>query len=150
MDERTLQGMDAEADRIIAKWSIASLAGNLLPPPFDMMAVGAAFARMGQRLGHVYKIDLSWRHLMNLSMAMAKGVAACAVAFHVGSGLFKYVPGVNLWVALLVQPPIVAAMSYAVGKTFKQYYHVRVLEDRDLSVEEVRQLAEATMRTRLM
>jgi len=50
MDQTKLTTMDEQADNAIANWSLTALAANLLPPPFDMMAVGVVFGKMGARL----------------------------------------------------------------------------------------------------
>jgi hypothetical protein len=96
--------MDRQADRVIATRSVSGLVANLLPPPFDMVAVSATFVRMGQRLARVYEDDITARELKPLAKAMIKGITGVALASHIGTGVFKYVPGINLWVALLIQP----------------------------------------------
>jgi uncharacterized protein (DUF697 family) len=141
--------MDALADAAIIKWSFGALSANLLPPPFDIMAVGGMFASMGLRLGRIYDVDVSWRDLKLIGAAIAKGVGAVMLAFHIGSGLVKFVPGVNIWVALLIQPPIVAAVAHSAGHAFKEYYRVRITKGRNLSPEQVRDIAEAALRSRL-
>jgi uncharacterized protein (DUF697 family) len=144
-----LTAMDALADEAIRKWSFGALGANLLPPPFDMMAVGSVFAGMGAKLSKIYEVDVGWNDLKLLGTAIAKGVGAVLLAFQLGTGLFKYIPGVNVWVALLVQPPIVAAVAYSAGHAFKEYFHVRITEGRDLSPEQARALAEAALRAKL-
>ena len=91
--EDRLSAMDRQADRIIAKWTFGGLVANLLPPPFDVVAVSAAFVRMGQRLARVYEVEITPRELRPLAKAMVKGVTGVALAAHIGTGLFKYVPG---------------------------------------------------------
>lgn len=147
--EDRLSAMNRQADRIIATWTFGSLAANLLPPPFDVMAVSAAFVRMGQRLARVYEVEITPRELRPLAKAMVKGVTGVALAAHIGTGLFKYVPGVNIWVALLVQPPIVAAIAYSVGSSFKAYYRILKTEGRALSPEELRELTTQSLRKRI-
>jgi uncharacterized protein (DUF697 family) len=146
---KDLQEMDKQADSLIAGWSFGALAANLLPPPFDAIAVGAAFTEMGRRLGKVYGVKTSWKTRLSLGRSMAKGVSTAAAAAYIGSGLFKYVPGVNLWVALLIQPPIVAAVAYSAGHAFKQYFHAQISGGSDFSPEEVQRLTEMALRQRL-
>jgi uncharacterized protein (DUF697 family) len=147
--EDRLSAMDRQADRVIGTWTFGSLAANLLPPPFDVVAVSAAFTRMGQRLARVYEVEITPRELRPLAKAMVKGVTGVALAAHIGTGLFKYVPGVNIWIALLVQPPIVAAIAYSVGSSFKAYYRVLKTEGRALSPEELRELTTQALRKRI-
>lgn len=149
VDQQTLEQMDERADKIIAGWSLGSLVANLLPPPFDYLAVGASFAKMGVSLGEVYEIPISMGALKSIGKAIAKGVGGVAGASYIGTGLFKYIPGVNLWVALLIQPPIVAAVSYSAGKAFKEYYHLKRSGGKDLTPDEMRSLAEHALKERL-
>jgi hypothetical protein len=58
-------------------------------------------------------------------------------------------PGVNIWVALLAQPPIVAAIAYSVGCYFKAYYRILKTEGRALSPEELRELTAQALRKRI-
>lgn len=149
MDQTQLHMMDEQADTAIANWCFAALAANLLPPPFDIMAVGTVFGKMGVRLAEIYDVRVSWPVMKSLGKSMGKGVGAVLMASYVGTGLLKYVPGVNIWVALLIQPPMVAAVAYSVGKAFKQYFHIRLTEGRDLTPDQVRELAEAHLREKL-
>lgn len=144
-----LEAMDRQADRVIATWTVGGLVANLLPPPFDVVAVSAAFVRMGQRLARVYEVDITARELKPLAKAMTKGITGVALASHIGTGVFKYVPGVNVWVALLIQPPIVAAIAYSVGSSFKAYYRIIKTEGRTLSPEELQKLTRQALRARI-
>ena len=141
--------MDRQADRVIATWTVGGLVANLLPPPFDVVAVSAAFVRMGQRLARVYEVDITAKELKPLAKAMTKGITGVALASHIGTGVFKYVPGVNVWVALLIQPPIVAAIAYSVGSSFKAYYRIIKTEGRTLSPEELQKLTRQALRARI-
>jgi uncharacterized protein (DUF697 family) len=149
MDRKKLEMMDVEADKAIAGWSFGALTANLLPPPFDMMAVGTVFAKMGARLAEIYEVKVSWPILKSLGISIAKGIGAVAGASYIGTSLFKYVPGVNFWVALLIQPPIVAAIAWAAGSAFKEYFHTLITEGRDLTPEQIRELAEVALHKKL-
>jgi len=149
MSDEKLQEMDDEADSVIGSWTFGALAANLLPPPFDYIAVGAVFARMGARLGEVYHVNISWNILKSIGRSIAKGIGSVLAASYIGTGLLKYVPGVNVWVALFVQPPMVAAVAYSAGKAFKQYYRIHITQGRNLSPDEMRELAEAAIKEKL-
>lgn len=149
IDKQILHEMDVKADKIIAAWTFGSLVANLLPPPFDYMAVGASFAKMGVSLGEAYEIPISTDALKSIGKAIAKGVAGVAGAAYIGSGFFKYIPGLNLWVALLIQPPIVAKVAYSASKAFKEYYHIKRSGGKDLTPEEMRELAIKALKERL-
>jgi len=145
----TLAMKDEEADRIIKGWTFGSLVGNLLPPPFDSIVVAGAFARMGQAIGKVYGVPVDFKLLKDMGGSMAKGVGTVAGASYIGSGIFKWIPGVNIWVALLVQPPLVAAIAFSVGNAFKKFYRIRILEGRDLTPAEIREIAEGYLAKKL-
>ena len=147
--EARLAAMDRQANRVITTWSVGGLVANLLPPPFDVVAVSAAFVGMGQRLARIYEVEVTSKELKPLVKAMIKGITGVALAGHIGTGLFKYVPGVNIWVALLIQPPIVAAIAYSVGSSFKAYYRIIKTEGRTLSPEELRKLTTQALRARI-
>lgn len=144
-----LAQMDKQADIVINKWTFGGLVANLLPPPLDAVAVAAAFARMGVRLGQVYGDQVSLHELKPIGKAMAKGVGTVTIAGKIGTDVFKYVPGVNIWVALLIQPPIVAAIAHSVGHAFKQYYHQRLTQGQDLTPDELRAITETALRQRI-
>lgn len=95
MDTLTLREMDQRADRTIATWSFAGLAANLLPPPFDVMAVSAVFARMGMRLADIYEIETTWATVRTLGAAVATGGGAVLGAFYVATSWATWVPGIN-------------------------------------------------------
>ena len=144
-----LKRMNEEAEKVIRNWTFGAFAANLLPPPFDIITVGAVFAKLGHRLGEVYQVPLKWPQLKRIGMSIAKGIGAVMLASFIGSALFKFIPGVNIWVALLIQPPIVAAISYCAGKTFIKFYNLILVEDVQLSPEEVRGLAEGYLKGKL-
>lgn len=144
-----LEMMNKSADKAIIGWTFGAFAANLLPPPFDIIAVGAVFAKLGKKMGEIYGVDVSYDLLMKMGRSMAKGIGAVVAASYIGSGLFKYIPGVNIWVALLIQPPIVAAISYSVGHAFKEYFNVYLTDGINLTVEQMKDLAEGKLRSRL-
>jgi hypothetical protein len=104
---------------------------------------------MGTKIGEVYRITVSGKVLKNIGLSIAKGVGAVIGAGYIGTGLLKYIPGVNLWAALLIQPPMVAAVAYSAGSAFKRYYHVLLSDGKDLTPEEMRKLAEDALRQKI-
>lgn len=141
--------MDSKADEIIKNWTFGALVANLLPPPFDVIVVGGVFAKLGHKIGEVYKIDIKPSVLKGIGKSLAKGIGATVSAAYIGTGLLKYVPGVNIWVALLVQPPMVAAVAYSVGQSFKTYYHLKLSNGSDLSKEELVEIAQKTLKEKV-
>lgn len=136
-----LAEMGKKADKIIAEWSLGSLAGNLLPPPFDYIAVGSAIAKMGWEIAKVYNVDLTFGEIKRIGMLLAKGLGAVGAASYIGTGVFKWIPGVNVWVALLMQPPIVGAISWAAGRAYKRYFEL-ILGNKKMSDKELQKFAE--------
>ena len=143
-----LKRMGEEADKVISGWSLGAVIGNLLPPPFDYLAVGTSIARMGLKIAEIYRADISWDEIKRVGMILAKGLGAVAAASYVGSSVFKYIPGVNVWVCLLMQPPIVGAMTYAAGQSYKAYFEIVLTNGKKLSDEQIRKLAEQAFMTR--
>lgn len=148
-NKNELKAMDETADFKIKGWSLVSLIGNLAPPPFDAIAAGACFAALGADLAKVYHIEIEWEQLKLIGRSIAKGIGSVAAAGYFGTSLFKWIPGLNIWVALLVQPPIVAAITYSVGSAFKRYYRIFITEGRCLTPEEMRDLAEIEFKSKL-
>jgi uncharacterized protein (DUF697 family) len=149
ISETELESMDKIANKAIAGWSFGALAANLLPPPFDMIAVGTVFAKLGTRIGEIYGVTVNWDVIKNIGLSMAKGIGVVIGAGYVGTGLLKYVPGVNLAVALLIQPPMVAAVSVSVGNAFKKYYRVYLTEGKNLTADEMKEMASALLKEKL-
>lgn len=149
MDAEIVEAMNNRADKVIAGWSFVALGANLLPPPFDMVVVGGVFAGMGSHIADAYDVKISPKVLRNLGVALAQGVGAVLAGYYVSSGLLKFVPGVNVWVALLIQPPVVGAVSYAAGHAFKQYYLTVLTEGRELSPGEVTDIAKGVLDDKL-
>lgn len=148
MDPLKLREMDQEADRTIANWSFAGLVANLAPPPFDLVAVAAVFARMGLRLGNIYGVETDWATVRTIGTSIVTGMGAVLGAAYVATGLLKWIPGVSLWAALLVQPPMVGAIAYAAGHAFKEYFRAQ-LEGRVLTSDQIGDLAGVALREKL-
>lgn len=146
--ETELKIMGERADEVIANWSLGALVGNLLPPPFDSIAVGTSIARMGLKIAEIYGAEISWDEIKRMGMLLAKGLGAVAAASYIGTGILKYIPGVNVWVALLMQPPIVGAMTYAAGHSYKTYFEIVLTKGKTLSDEDIQKLAEMAFMTR--
>ena len=104
---------------------------------------------MGYDLSKVYEIPMSMSELKPMGKTIAKAIAGVSLAAWVGTGIFKWIPGVNIWVALLLQPPIVAAIAYSAGTAFKQYYHFRITNGRDLTDEELRIITQKALRDKI-
>jgi len=140
---------DMKADRIIKRFALTAGAFNLLPPPFDTLTVGATFARMGQQMADAYDVKLTWNVLRTSGIAMAEGIGAVAGGVWAGNTLLKLIPGVNVWVALLIQPPLVGAMAYSVGNTWKYVFHSICAGGKGPDNAEIREIVSINFRNRL-
>jgi uncharacterized protein (DUF697 family)/energy-coupling factor transporter ATP-binding protein EcfA2 len=122
--EEKLRKSDEAADRIAKRFSWGAGAANLLPPPLDVMAVGSTFALMGRQIATAYGVKIDRQVLRTAGISMAGGMTGVVGVGWGGTELIKAVPGMSVWVGLLIQPPIVAAIAYAVAATWKYYFHV--------------------------
>jgi uncharacterized protein (DUF697 family) len=144
--------LDERADRIIMKYSVVGGAWNLLPTPFDVLATTGTFSKMATELASVYGVMIPGSRARQIGSAIATGTAsvmgtAMGIAY-VGSRLLKYVPGYGFGVSLLVQAPMVGAVSYAAGETLKDYFR-KAKEGRDLTVNEFRDSFVRTLKRKL-
>lgn len=146
--EERLMEMNEKADIVIRNWSFGAVFVNLLPPPFDSIAVASAFAKMGYEIAKVYEVEVTWEKLKQLGKAMYKGFGVVAAASYIGTGLLKYIPGVNVVVALLIQPPIVGIMSYVVGQGYKKYF-ISLIKGKELSADEIRKAVEVEFKNEM-
>jgi uncharacterized protein (DUF697 family) len=144
--------LDERADRIIMKYSIVGGAWNLLPTPFDVLATTGTFSKMATELASVYGVMIPGSRARQIGSAIATGTAsvmgtAMGIAY-VGSRLLKFVPGYGFGVSLLVQAPMVGAISYAAGETLKDYFQ-KAKQGRDLTVSEFRDSFVQTLKRKL-
>lgn len=144
--------LDERADRIILKYSIVGGAVNVLPTPFDVLATTGTFSKMATELASVYGVMMPGTRARQIGSAIATGTASVmgstmGIAY-VGSRLLKYVPGYGFGVSLLVQAPMVGAISFAAGETLKDYFQ-KAKEGRDLTVNELRDSFVHTLKRKL-
>jgi uncharacterized protein (DUF697 family) len=144
--------LDERADRIIMKYSVVGGAWNLLPTPFDVLATTGTFSKMATELASVYGVMIPGSRARQIGSAIATGTAsvmgtAMGLAY-VGSKLLKYVPGYGFGVSLLVQAPMVGAVSFAAGETLKDYFQ-KAKQGRDLTVSEFRDSFVNTLKRKL-
>lgn len=119
---KTIAEMDREADKLILKWAAGGMLTNLAPPPFDFIGIMAAMTKLGYDVAKIYDIECEEKTFKKLAWIIFKGVGAVNTAAKIGTSLFYYVPGVNLANALLIQPPLVFALTFTAGKSYKKYF----------------------------
>lgn len=147
---KKIEIMDKEADKVILKWSAGGLIGNLAPPPFDSIAVVSAMAKMGYDIAIIYEdVEFTKDEAWQLAKLVLKAMRSVGFAAKLGTNLLKYIPGVNVWVALFVQPPIVAAMSYTTGQSYKKYYRTIQLTGKKPEDSEMVKFAKSIFKQKL-
>ncbi|MGB8382667.1 MAG: hypothetical protein WCG47_15730 [Dermatophilaceae bacterium] len=147
--DKALRASDQIADRVAMRFSIGAGAANLLPPPADMIAVGTTFAMMGRQIAKAYDLRVDREILRTAGISMAQGIAAASGAAYGGTQLVKAFPGMSVWVGLLIQPPLVAAIAYAVAATWKFYFHVVSAGGRGPDNAELREFVITMFRNKL-
>ena len=139
-----------KADAIIAGWSFGALAANLLPPPFDTIAVGAVFAGLGANIGEVYGVKLSWDALMEIGKAIAKGISGVAMAGWVGSSLLKWVSRCQC-LGGAANPTTNGSCDRLFGRQHvqKTITAFTLRKGRDLTPEQIKEMAKAHFQSQL-
>jgi uncharacterized protein (DUF697 family) len=140
--------LDQRADRIILKYSLVGGAWNLLPMPFDVMGATGTFSKMATELASVYGVMIPGARSRQIGTAIATGTASVMGISYVGSKLLKYIPGYGFGLSLLVQAPVVGAISYAAGETLKDYFR-KAKEGRDLTVREFQESFVRTLKSKV-
>jgi len=148
-DER-LRESDKKADMLTRRFAIGAGMVNLMPFPADTIAVGLVFARMGQKIAKAYDVRFDRQILRTAGITMAEGVLAAVGASWGGTSLLKMIPGLSVWVGLLIQPPLVAAIAYSVAATWKYYFHVVSAGGRGPDGAELREFVSITLRNRIL
>lgn len=114
--------MDSKANAVIMRYALVSGAWNILPPPLDMMGVVGTFAKMATELAGVYQVIVSSTRARQMGWAIATSTASVLGVAGVTARLVRFIPGGGMLASLLVQAPIVAAVSWAAGDALKQYF----------------------------
>jgi uncharacterized protein (DUF697 family) len=140
--------LDKRADRIILKYSVVGGAWNLLPLPFDVMGATGTFSKMATELASVYGVMIPGARARQIGTAVATGTASVMGISYLGSRLLKFIPGYGFGLSLLVQAPVVGAISYAAGETLKDYFR-KAKEGRDLTVREFQESFVRTLKSKI-
>lgn len=152
MDKQTLQKMDEQADEAVAKWSMGALVVNMLPPPFNLKAMSKVIVEISEDLSEIYQVEKDHLLFKDMAGTMARNLReACKAEPEVTQTKLdplKYIPGVNIWVAVMMQPHTVEAVTHSVGHAFKQYFHAQ-MENHHIEPEAVCRLATESFRETL-
>jgi uncharacterized protein (DUF697 family) len=136
MPEKSLEELDAKADRIIAIYAVITGAWNILPPPLDMVAVTGTFTKMATELSGVYGVALPGSRARAIGWAIATSTASVLGVTYAGSKLIRLIPYTGWILGLLVQGPIVGAVAWAAGEALKDYFG-KARAGVDLSISEL-------------
>ncbi len=139
--------LDKKADMIIARYTVVSTASNILPFGLDVVAVTAAFTKMTTELAGVYQVLVSNKRARQMGWAIASTTGTVLGAAYAGSRLAKLIPG-GYFFGVLVQAPIVGAVSWAAGDVLKQYFKA-TRQGNEPSINALQEAFAKTLRFRL-
>lgn len=144
--------MDQQADEAIANWSLGTVMVNLLPPPLVQKALGKVVYEIGEDLSAIYKVEKNPPLFKDIAGAVASNLTAAyrsepmVTQSHLDQ--LKYIPGINIWVGLVMQPHTATAMTRSVGDAYKQFFHAQV-ENRIMRAEDIARIAADSFRENL-
>jgi cobalamin biosynthesis Mg chelatase CobN len=152
MDTQELQMMDEQADEAVAKWSLGALMVNMLPPPFDRRAMRRAIVEISEDLCEIYRMEKDRQVFKDMAGTIVRDLRqACEAEPEVSQTKLdplKYIPGVNVWVALMMQPHTVEAVAHSVSEVFKHYFHAQ-MQNLPIEPEKITELATESCRETL-
>ncbi|HKY26962.1 MAG TPA: hypothetical protein VJM12_03365 [Pyrinomonadaceae bacterium] len=144
MDKQALARMDEQADKAIANRSLSALMVNMLPPPLVHRALGKVVFEIGEDLSEIYAVEKDTPLFKDLAGAVVDDLTKAYKSqpdenqSHLEH--LKYIPGVNIWVGMMMQSHTATAVTRSVGHAFKHYFHAQV-EKRNVDPQEVAQIA---------
>lgn len=136
--------MDAYADRVISNWSVGAVAANILPGRFSEKALGNVFNKVVVDLSNVYERKENLPASQEIGDMTQELIKVCKTGQGSKNDYLKYVPGVNIWMALVIEPEVVTAMTESVGTAFKQYFHA-LWTNTQLPMEQVKDIAKDSL-----
>jgi uncharacterized protein (DUF697 family) len=124
---------DQEADSIIRKHMLLSMAGGAIPVPvLDLAAVTAVQLDMLKQLAKAYDRTFDSRSARAFVTSITTALAGTMLA-RLGASLIKFVPGVGWAAGGVTQAVITGGTTYAVGGLFKRLFR----EDRPFTEVDV-------------
>ena len=94
----------------------------------------------------VHQLIQEIKRLPDIVMPRAKFISSNSIR-SIARQLERALP--NFWVALLIQPPMIGAIAYAAGNTFKNYYRIRITEFRDQTPDEIKEMAASLLKGKM-
>lgn len=124
--EMTTEQRDAEAEKLVDRFTLWSGGAGLIPIPLvDIAAVGGVQIQMLRKLSEIYGVPFSENVgksvLASLAGSLIPASAATTTAMGVTSAL-KLIPGVGTIIAAVTMPAFSAGATYLIGKVFIQHF----------------------------
>tara|TARA_B100000929_G_scaffold261392_1_gene226151 strand:- start:388 stop:933 length:546 start_codon:yes stop_codon:yes gene_type:complete len=116
------ESTESEALTIVRNYCIASGAIGFIPVPMvDLAALTGVQLKMLHSLAQVYNVPFksSWA---KSAVASLVGGSAPLLAGRSTASMLKSVPGIGTGLAMITQPALSSACTYAVGKVFIQHF----------------------------
>jgi len=117
---------EAEASRLVDRFSLWSGAAGLIPVPLvDLAAVGGVQVEMVRRLSQVYGVPFSENRgksiIASIAGTLLPASAATTTTMTLASAL-KFLPGLGTTVAVISMPAFAAGATYVIGKVFMKHF----------------------------
>jgi len=113
---------EAEAQTIVRNYCVASGAIGFIPVPLvDLAALTGVQLKMVHSLARVYDVPFK-RSWAKSAIASLVGGSAPLLASRSTASMMKSVPGIGTGLAIVTQPALSSACTYAVGKVFIQHF----------------------------
>jgi uncharacterized protein (DUF697 family) len=120
--------LEKKANLVIGTYTAVSAVVNVLPMPFDVMAVTGTFSRMASELSGIYQVSITQKRARQMGWAIASSTSTVLGMTYGVSWVasrviraFALVPYIYL-IASAAQMPIVAAIVWSAGDTLKSYF----------------------------
>lgn len=119
----TASERDAQAQRSIKNYALATMAVGLVPVPLvDLAGVAALQLKMLHTLAKTYEVPFTKDLGKSAIGSLIGGGLPAATAMPIAASFVKFVPVVGQSLAVLTMPVINGALTYAVGKVFLQHF----------------------------
>ena len=122
------EALDKKANVVIGTYTAISAVVNVLPMPFDVMAVTGTFSRMASELSGIYQVSITQKRARQMGWAIASTTSTVLGMTYGVSWVasrvirtFALVPYIYL-IASAAQMPLVAAIVWSAGDTLKSYF----------------------------
>jgi uncharacterized protein (DUF697 family) len=124
--EMTPEQRDAEAEKLVDRFTLWSGGAGLIPIPLvDIAAVGGVQVQMLRKLSELYGVPFSENIgksvLASVAGSLIPASAATTTAMGVTSAL-KLIPGIGTLIAAVTMPAFSAGATYLIGKVFIQHF----------------------------